>query len=64
MERVQRDLLSVLLGRLREEGLLSHSICSGAVDLVYSVKDISELLRYPVCLTAEADAHEYSQDPQ
>lgn len=64
MESAQRELLSVLLGRLREEGLLSRSTYSGAVDLVHSVMDISELMRYPVCLTEEGNAHEYSQDPQ
>ena len=64
MESVQRDLLSVLLGRLREMGLLSPSTYSRAEDLVRSVMDIPELLRYPVCLTKEAGVLEHSQDPQ
>ena len=64
MERAQRDLLTVLLMRLREEGLLSQSICSGAMNLVHSAVDIPQLLGGPVCLTREADAHEYPQGPQ
>ena len=64
MESAQRELFSVLLGRLREEGLLSQFTYSEAINLVHSVMDIPELLWYPVCLTKEASALEHSQDPQ
>ena len=64
MESAQRELLSVLLGRVFSLGLISKSTYSHAEDLVHSVMDFPELLRYPVCLTKEAGTHEYSQDPQ
>ena len=60
MESIQKDLFIFLLKRLQEEGLLSQSACSEAINLVHSVIDIQELLRYPVCLTKEASAGEYS----
>ena len=60
MESIQKDLFIFLLKRLQEEGLLSQSACSEAINLVHSVIDIPELLRYPVCLKKEASAGEYS----
>ena len=64
MESAQRELLGVLLGQLRERGVLSQSTYSSAMDLVHSDMDIPKLLRYPVCLPGEGRTHEYSQDPQ
>ena len=64
MERAWRDLIRVLLGRLREEGLLSQSTYLGAVDLVCSAVDIPGLPRCPACLAEEASAFEHSQDPR
>ena len=64
MESTQREVISVLLEHVFSLGLISQSTYSKAEDLVHSVIDFPELLRYPVCLTKEASAHEYSQDPQ
>lgn len=64
MESAQRELMSVLLGRVFSLGLISKTTYSKAEDLVHSVMDLPEFFRYPVCLTKEASAYEYSQDPQ
>jgi len=59
MESAQRELISVLLDRIRSLGLISNSTYSGAVDLVHSVIDFPDFFQYPVCLTKEADRHEH-----
>ena len=64
MESAQRELVSVLLDRIRSLGLISNSTYSGAVDLVHSVIDFPEFFQYPVCLTKEANGHECAQDTQ
>ena len=64
MESAQRELLSVLLGRVFSLGLKSKSTYSHAEDLVHSVMDFPELLRYPVCLTKEASRHECAENTQ
>lgn len=64
MESAQRELLSVLLDRVRSLGLISKATYSKAEDLVYSVMDLPELFRYPVCLTKEASRHECAENPQ
>ena len=64
MESTQRAVVSVLLECIFSHGLISQSTYCKAEDLVHSVIDFPELLRYPVCLKKEASAHEYSQDPQ
>ena len=64
MESAQRELLSVLLDRVRSLGLISKATYSKAEDLVYSVMDLPELLQYPVCLTKEAGRHECAENPQ
>ncbi len=64
MESAQRELLSVLLDRLQEAGLISKTTYSKAVDLVHSVIDFPPLLRYPVDLKKEVSALECAQDPQ
>lgn len=55
MEGTQREILIVLLGRLKARGLVSESVCSRAVDWVHSVAEIPLFLRSPVCLTEEDD---------
>jgi hypothetical protein len=64
LESAQRELLSVLLGRVFSLGLISKSTYSHAEDLVHSVMDFPELLRYPVCLTKEASRHECAENTQ
>lgn len=64
MESAQRELLSVLLGRVFSLGLISKSTYSHAEDLVHSVMDFPELLRYPVCLTKEGSRHECAENTQ
>lgn len=55
MESTQREILIVLLGRLKARGLVSESVCSKAVDWVHSAAEIPLFLRSPVCLTEEDD---------
>ena len=62
MESTQRDLVSVLLIKLQEAGLISKTTYSKAVDLVHSSIDLPRLFKYPVCLTKEVSSHEYTQD--
>ena len=63
MESTQREFISVLLERIVADGLISQSTYSKAEDLVHSVMDFPELVRYPVCLTEEGCQHECTQDP-
>ena len=53
MESAQRELISVLLGRISAQGLISRSTYLKAEDLVHSVIDFPELFQYPVCLPKE-----------
>lgn len=64
MESAQKELLSVLLDRVRSLGLISKSTYSHAEDLVHSVIDLPEFFRYPVCLTEEASSHECTENTQ
>ena len=64
MESAQRELVRVLLDRIRTLGLISDFTYSRAMDLVHSVIDFPELFQYPVCLTKEADIRERAQDTQ
>ncbi len=64
MESAQRELVSVLLARLQETGLISKTTYSKAVDLVHSSIDLPMLFQYPVCLTKEVSAVECAQDTQ
>lgn len=64
MESAQREILSVLLDRVRSLGLISKSTYSHAEDLVHSVIDLPEFFRYPVCLTEEASRHECTENTQ
>lgn len=62
MENAQRLVVSVLLKHVFSLGLISQFTYSRAQDLVHSVMDFPELLRYPVCLTEEECQHECAQD--
>lgn len=62
MDSAQREVVSVLLERICSRGLISKTTYSEAINLVHSVIDFPELLRYPVCLTKEARVHECAQD--
>lgn len=64
MESAQRELVSVLLTRLQEAGLISKTTYSKAVDLVHSSIDLPMLFKYPVCLTKEVSALECAQNTQ
>ena len=55
MESAQRELMSVLLERIMNLGLISKTTYSGAVDLVHSVIDFPDFFEYPVCLTGEGE---------
>ena len=45
MEHAQKELLSVLLERIRSLGLISDFAYLGAMDLVHSAADLPELFR-------------------
>ncbi len=45
MENVQKDLLRVLLDRIRVLGLISDSECSQATDLLYSTAALPPFFR-------------------
>lgn len=62
MESAQRELMSVLLGRVLSLGLISKTTYSKAEDLVHSVIDLPEFFTYPVCLTKEVITNECTQD--
>ena len=62
MDSAQRELVNVLLKLIFSQGLISRTTYSEAINLVHSVIDFPELLRYPVCLTKEARVHECAQD--
>lgn len=62
MESAQRELLSVLLGRVLSLGLISKTTYQNAADSVHSVIDLPELLRYPVCRAREAITVECTQN--
>ena len=62
MENAQRLIVSVLLEHVFSLGLISQFTYSRAQDLVHSVMDFPELLRYPVRLAEEECRHECAQD--
>ncbi len=62
MENAQRELMSVLLGRVLSLGLISKTTYSKAEDLVHSMIDVPEFFTYPVCLTKEVVTNECTQD--
>lgn len=62
MENAQRLIVSVLLEHVFSLGLISQFTYSRAQDLVHSVMDFPELLRYPVRLAEEECRHECAED--
>ncbi|SFP03925.1 hypothetical protein SAMN05216343_102113 [Oscillibacter sp. PC13] len=64
MENAQRELLSVLLGHLFSCGLISKNTYSESMDVVHALIDVPELFRYPVRLTGEASAYEYTRNTE
>lgn len=64
MESAQRELMSVLLGRVFSLGLISKTTYSKAKDLVHSVIDLPEFFEDPVCLIKGAGRYECAQDTQ
>lgn len=58
MERAQRELMDVLLGRVLSLGLISKATHSKAVDLVHSAIDLPELFQCSVCSAKEVSVHE------
>ena len=55
MESAQRELVSVLLDRIRSLGLISDSTCGRAVDLVHSMDSFPSFFQYPVCFSREGE---------
>lgn len=47
MESAKKELVSVLLDRIRSLGLISDSTCSKAVELVHSGTELPEFFRCP-----------------
>ena len=62
MESAQRELMSVLLGRVLSLGLISKSTYSKAEDLLYSGVDLPEFFIYPECVMKEEVADECPQN--
>lgn len=60
MERAQRELVSVLLDRIRSLGLISNSTYGRAMDLVHSAIDLPDFFQYPVRLTEGAREREHT----
>lgn len=62
MESAQREIMAVLLGRLRDEGLIADRTYLKAVDLVHSSVDFPDFFRYNVCSEKEAIALEHTEN--
>lgn len=62
MESAQRDMLTVLLGRVFELGLISEATYKSARNTVNSSVDLPELLCYSVCLTKEENTDGSTKD--
>lgn len=63
LENAGRELVAVLLERVRALGLISDAVCARARDLVYSAMEPPDFFRCPVC-PEEADSHESAEDPR
>ena len=55
MEHVQREIITLLLRRVYEGGLISESTYSRAADLVHSSMDLPAFLRAPTHANQEGD---------
>ena len=64
MESAQRDFVSALLHCIFEEGLISRSTYSEALNLVHSSIDFPALFRYPLYCRKEVSADEYTENTQ
>lgn len=62
MDSAQRELICVLLDRIRTLGLISNSTCSGAMDLVNSSINLPDFFQNPVCLTAEESEYKRAEN--
>lgn len=62
MENAQRELVRVLLDRIRSLGLISDFTCSRAMDLVHSMADFPEFFGRPVRPAEEAGGCERASD--
>lgn len=62
MESAQEEVMSILLRRLFDLGLLSKSTYQGAAEMVHSMIDFPDFFGYPVCLTEEAKKDAGTQD--
>ena len=58
MDQAQRELLCVLLHRLREQGLINQAACAGAEELIHAGMAVPELFRRPADETGSAAAEE------
>jgi hypothetical protein len=57
LESVQKDILTVLLGRVFALGLISESTYKSARNSLASSIDLPEILWYPVCPTGEGETN-------
>ena len=64
MESADKGLLRVLLGRLRELGLISQATYLGAMDLVGSQPEDQEFLLCPAPLREEETTNQHSKNPK
>jgi hypothetical protein len=62
LEHTQKDILTVLLGRVFTLGLISEATYQSARNSLASSIDLPELLWYPVCLTKEEDRNGGTQN--
>lgn len=62
MERTQAEVMSVLLRRLYERGLLSKYTCQGAADLVHSMIDFPGFFGEAQCLKGKGEQDAGAED--
>jgi hypothetical protein len=62
LESTQKDILTVLLGRVFELGLISEATYKSARNSLASSIDLPEMLWYPVCLTKEGKPNGSTQN--
>lgn len=55
MEYAQRELLTVLLGRVQSRGLISKATYQNAVDSIHSATNLPVLFQYPGSLVEGGD---------
>ena len=62
MPNLQHEIMSVLLGRLMEQGLISEITHDKAVNLVHSTIDFPDFFGYCVCCAKEGETNGCTQD--